>query len=1111
MRISRGLCHAVLCVFVTCGAAWGQAISVTQVQGTVQDSTGAVLPGVTLTMTQTDTGLMRTTTSEQDGRYIFPALPVGPYRLEAMLDGFSKHVQSGIVLQVNVNPTIVITMQVGAVSDSISVTAKASLVETQSTGVGQVIDQKRIEELPLNGRDVTQLILFTGAAVEGRTTRTNYPGTAFPSIAGGSTGTVAYSLDGGTHNDPLNNGNLPLPFPDALGEFKVETSSLPAQYGYHSTGAINAITKAGTNQIRGSGFEFLRNYHFNAKQAFTDARDTINRNQFGLTLGGPVIANKLFYFGGYQGTVQRSATSFTATVPTPAMLQGDFSTVASASCRTAGQFNLPAALGFVNNRIDPGRLNPVAVKAASYLPVNLADPCGVVRYTGHAPNNNPTEHQVVARADYQMDSRQSMFVRLFNTHLETPTGDPGENPLLISATGQSSNVMSLVLGHAYVVGSNMVNQFRATLNKNIQTIKLNSYFTWPELGVKNIYTVPSPDYPKFISGLNVGTGTAGFALGSTPSRQPYQTVQLSDDVSMTLGGGAHQIAYGGNWIDLRAFAVNEIGRNGTFAFNGTRVGGGLAMADFLLGLPVSFTQTAPVLSNQQQTIFGLYVQDTWRAARRFTVNAGVRWDPMFAHVQPLDVAYYVSEEALQKGIKSTVYPNAPAGTLFKGDPGGPTGNRYYNNQLLNFSPRLGIVYDPRGDGRMSIRASYGLFYDIPSMAYDQFGFARPLGMQITRANPLFDDPWQGYAGGSPFPRVIGQGTGAEWPFPGVLTISYRPDTRAPYVHQWNLSVEKQVASWLLSATYLGNTTIHLWTDYNPNPTLPLAVTGPCVIAGVTLNPCAASATGAAINVEARRRLNVLNPAEGKFYGTVGILDDGGTAMYEGLILSTRGRFGNLLNTTTNFTWSHCVTDPYTTGLGIAGFQYSQPNDRRADRGTCTGQRNRVLNFTVLANTPRAGGPTTQALIGNWQAALLGRIQSGTWFNAITGSDRALTATSGQRPNQVLDDPYAANQSAELWLNPAAFAQPALGTYGNMSVNSLLGPKNIQLDLALSRTFDIGGGRRVEARVEAFNFLNLLNLNNPNTSLLSQDFGKIHVGTTGAQAPRIMQFALKYAF
>ena len=515
MRISRGLCHAVLCVFVTCGAAWGQAISVTQVQGTVQDSTGAVLPGVTLTMTQTDTGLMRTTTSEQDGRYIFPALPVGPYRLEAMLDGFSKHVQSGIVLQVNVNPTIVITMQVGAVSDSISVTAKASLVETQSTGVGQVIDQKRIEELPLNGRDVTQLILFTGAAVEGRTTRTNYPGTAFPSIAGGSTGTVAYSLDGGTHNDPLNNGNLPLPFPDALGEFKVETSSLPAQYGYHSTGAINAITKAGTNQIRGSGFEFLRNYHFNAKQAFTDARDTINRNQFGLTLGGPVIANKLFYFGGYQGTVQRSATSFTATVPTPAMLQGDFSTVASASCRTAGQFNLPAALGFVNNRIDPGRLNPVAVKAASYLPVNLADPCGVVRYTGHAPNNNPTEHQVVARADYQMDSRQSMFVRLFNTHLETPTGDPGENPLLISATGQSSNVMSLVLGHTYVVGSNMVNQFRATLNKNIQTIKLNSYFTWPELGVKNIYTVPLRTTPS----SSAGSTSAPAPLDSRSARR----------------------------------------------------------------------------------------------------------------------------------------------------------------------------------------------------------------------------------------------------------------------------------------------------------------------------------------------------------------------------------------------------------------------------------------------------------------------------------------------------------------------------------------------------------------------------------------------------------------
>ena len=1099
------------------GLAAAQAISVSQVQGTVQDSTGAVLPGVTVTMTQTATGLVRTTTSDTDGRYLFQALPVGPYRLEASLDGFRPYTQTGVVLQVNVNPTIPIRMELGALTDAVTVEASTVMVETQSTGIGQVIDSERIVELPLNGRDVTQLIVMTPAAVEGRSTRTNYPGTSFPALAGGTTGSVAIALDGGTHNDPLNNGNLPLPFPDALQEFKVETSSLPAMYGYHSAGAVNAVTKSGTNSFSGSVFEFFRHDVFNARAAFALEKEQLERNQFGGTLGGPILADRLFFFGAYQGTVQRSISSFTATVPTAAMLQGDFTRVTSPACRTAGQLNLPAALGFSGNRIDPSRLHPIAVNIArSYLPIDQANECGVVRYTGHSPNSNPTEHQIVTRVDFQMSARQSMFVRFYNTHLETPTGDPSENKLLIATTGQSANVASLVVGHT-IAGRNLVSQFRATGNKNVQTIKVPSYFTWPELGIQNIYAVGPPDYPKFISGLNVGAGAAGFSLGSTPSRQPYQTLQLSEDLSLTMGGGAHQINFGGNWIDLRAFAVNEINRNGGFSFNGAR-SGGLALGDFLLGLPSTFTQTAPVLSNQRQTVLGFYVQDIWRMNPNVTINAGLRWDPMFAHQQPLDVAYYISEDALRQGIKSTRFPNAPAGTLFRGDPGGPTGDRYYNNKLSNFSPRIGLVVDPGGDGRMAVRAGYGLMHEIPSMAYDQFGFARPLGMQVTRNNPLFEDPWAGFAGGNPFPRVIGQfGPEAEWPFPGILTISYKPDTKNPYIHQWNLSVERQIRNaWLVSAAYLGNRTIHLWTDYNPNPTLPLGITGPCVIGGQTFNPCAANpVTGAPINVEARRRLNVLNPGEGRFYGTVGILDDGGTAYYNGLILTARGRFGNLFNATANYTWAQCISDPYTVGLGISGFQYTQPDNRRADRGKCIAHRDKVFNFTVLAGVPVLDNRVAQALAGDWRIALSGRVMSGTWFNATTGLDRALSQTPNQRPLQVSENVYADDKSADLWLNPAAFAQPALGTYSDIGVNNLLGPKAVMFDVALTRLVRFGT-RQVELRAEAFNVFNIVNLANPNANLNSPDFGKIHVGTTGTAGgslgqPRIMQFAVKYLF
>src|SRR4051812_2880072 len=346
------------------------AQAVSEVQGIVQDGTGAVLPGVDVKMTQTETGLVRTTVSGQDGGYLLPALPPGPYRLEASLQGFRNYVQRGIVLQVGVNPRIVVTLEVGPVSDAITVNANAPLVETQSTAVGRVVEQARIEQLPLGNRDITQLITFTaGAAVDGRTTRGNYGtgaagsygATAFPSLAGGITGSVGFSLDGGTHNDPLNNGNLPLPFPDAIREFKIETSSLDAQYGYHSSGAVNVVTKSGTNGVHGNLFEYGRNSKFNAQQAFTTVKPPSHRNQFGGTFGGPLVNDKLFYFGAYQGTLQDQVDPLTATVPTSAMLLGDFSTAMSAACRATGQLNLSPTLGFAGNRIDPSRLNPIAV------------------------------------------------------------------------------------------------------------------------------------------------------------------------------------------------------------------------------------------------------------------------------------------------------------------------------------------------------------------------------------------------------------------------------------------------------------------------------------------------------------------------------------------------------------------------------------------------------------------------------------------------------------------------------------------------------------------------------------------------------------------------------
>src|SRR3989475_11056365 len=337
---------AFLFCILTCIGAWGQ--STAQVSGAVKDQTGAVLPGTEVTMTQTETGLMRTTVTDETGSYSLPNLPIGPYRLEASLPGFRSYAQSGIVLQVGSNPVINIVLQGGQVSAAVEVQANAALVETRSAAVGQVMENVRILELPLNGRQVTDLMVLSVAAVGGgaqptgtATSGRNYP-TESISVGGGLNNGLVYILDGGTHNDPYNNLNLPLPFPDALQEFKVETSALPAQYGQHSSAAVNAVTKSGTNEFHGDLFEFVRNGALNARNAFALTRDNLKRNQFGGTIGGPIVNNKLFFFAGNQTTIQRSTPSDSIMyVPTPAMLAGDFTAITLPACNTAGrQINL---------------------------------------------------------------------------------------------------------------------------------------------------------------------------------------------------------------------------------------------------------------------------------------------------------------------------------------------------------------------------------------------------------------------------------------------------------------------------------------------------------------------------------------------------------------------------------------------------------------------------------------------------------------------------------------------------------------------------------------------------------------------------------------------------
>ena len=1113
-RFLTAICVAIVVCLAFGFTAFAQSVS--QISGTVKDATGLGVAGAQVTATQTDTGIVRTTVSSASGTYSLPSLPIGPYRLEVRKEGFTTFVQNGIVLQVDTSPTIDPALTVGAVSQSVQVEAAATMVEGHSSGVGQVVNQQQVVDLPLNGRQVTQLITLAGGAntvasgfgqapaVGNLMSSKNYPNEALVSVAGGMLNGTTYLMDGGTHNDVFNNLNLPLPFPDAIQEFKVETSALPAEYGQHSAGAVNVVTKSGGNEIHGDAFEFVRNGYFNARDYFAPVNDNLKRHQFGGTVGGPIEKNKLFFFAGYQGTLIRSAPAATpAVIPTPSMLAGDFRAYES-QC-----FKTPQTLGgpYVGNVLPSQLVSPQAVAMASHFPIG-PEPCGNTTYTMIA---NQNEHMGLAKIDYQINAKQSFFGRYFGTHSLVPSSFTGTE-LSVQNAGTDDEVNSLVLGHTYILGPGALNSFRATLDRDGITKFQVPILTPSGIGVQGIYE-PLPNY----SNINI-TGDFNSAGGfATPGLVNTTTYQFSDDFSLIKG--SHDMKFGANFIRPMQATTFCVYCNGLFTFNGTDttdVARGLqgnSMADFVAGLLDSFTQINISHDNEKWNYIGLYAQDNWKVNSRLTVNYGLRWEPYLAgrllngQVSHFDMGNFLNN------VHSKVFPNAPAGTLYQGDPGFDTGGRPNQTSWLNFAPRLGVAWDPKGDGKTLIRASWGIFYDMPHTLFYYNYATEPLwGSGITRVNPPggFANPWLGYPGGNPFPTT--QNATSAYPQNGYYeTVPLH--VKNTYVEQWNLTLQKQFgSSWLLKASYMGSDTVHLWTDQELNPAV--YISGNCSAGQYGLKadgPCSNTS-----NTQARHYLTLLNPSQGPYYNGLENLDDGGTASYNALMVSAEHRFARRFSMLANYTWAHCIGDPQTTEL--SGPIYTVPSNRRFDRGNCSSVDVRQnFNLSAVVQSPHYSSKALRWVAGDWQLAPIVSAHTGSYFTVSTGIDNDLTGITPQRPNLKQADPYCANRGYTCWLNVGAFGSPSSGSFGNLGTNNLVGPNYFDLDLSLSRRFKIRERQNVEIRAEAFNIQNRVNFLNPASANLvggvitsatnSSNFGKILADTS----PRIMQFAVKYTF
>jgi hypothetical protein len=1100
MKRFRNFAFSALIILI--GApAWAQATA--QLSGTVQDESGAVLPGVTVTVTQTDTGFTRTVVTGDGGTYTLPNLPIGPYKLEASLQGFRSYARTGIVLQVGGAPVINIDLAIGGLEETVAVEGAAPLVDVQSAGISEVVEQERILELPLQGRQVTDLIVLAGAAVntgQAAGSRNRSDSVAI-SVAGGMRTGVAYTLDGAMHNDHYDNLNMAFPFPDALQEFQVATGGLSAENGMHSGASVNAVTKSGTNRFSGVAFDFLRHHGFNATDPYATidangkrANDGLVRNQYGGTFGGPIVSDKLFFFGGYQGTRTRQTPAANLSwVPNAAMLAGDFTVRASPACNSGRQITLRAP--FVNNRVDPSLLNPAALALAKHLPTTT-DPCGQITYSVPLDND---DGQAIVRVDHQLSQNQSIFARYLDTwENRKPTYSRTGNVLTVKAAFGAPKQLhehATALGHTIVLGPNVVNAFRVTWNASGNHLNdpPEPFFDAPSLGIKLHTYVPGS------MAVNV---TDGFSFsGGQSVRVQIAKAAYQVDNQLNVVRGRHQLGFGANvsywWLDSTDYGNS----NGTFDFQGRQTG--LGLADFLTGRLDRLQHGAPSNIDMSQWYVGTFVQDAWRATDRVTLNMGLRWEPYLGQTFLNGAVSNFVLANFRKGVKTTKYQNAPPGLVYPGDPGFD-GKKGINTQWLDFSPRVGVAWDLAGDGRTAIRSSYAMNYDFPT---SQFMYKPATGTPFSNRLLLtgalrFEDPYGDYPGGSPHPVKQPATFDADFPaFAQFLPIDQ--NINSTRVQQWNVTVEQQLGTgWLASVSYLGSYIDRLWGEVQENPGVFMGL-DPCTINGVRYTVCTTDS-----NLNQRRVLSLENPAAGAGFSYVSRIADVGTQTYRGLKLSFRRRAASGLGLAGNYTLSHCEADTYYSG---AWFQfeegYLKPDDPSFDRGNCVSNRRQVGNLSLSYQTPELTSAALRAVASNWRVSGIVSMHSGSWLTVTTTRDIAGTGITGQRVNQVSDDVYGA-KTLNSYLNRAAFEAPAPGTLGNHRNNSIEGPGYWTIDMALTRLVTVADRKTVELRAEVFNLLNNFNWGNPASSFDSANFGRI---TSLSGSPRIMQFGIKFGF
>lgn len=1036
------------------------------ISGYVRDASGATVPGVAVNLTHEQTGARRQISANEEGFYQFLALVSGTYTLEAELRGFKTYLNRNVVLTADQNLRADIQLAVGDVSEAVQVTAAASVVDTRSSTLATVIDDRRIVELPISGRNVVSLASLlpgvTQVSSPSNSDVTHARGGSSMTVNGGRANQSYYTLNGTFFSNPSRNTGLNVPPPDAVQEVRIQTSNFSAEGGRNTGAVVSVVTKAGTNQFHGAAWEFHRNSALNARNFFLPRKPSERQNQFGAAAGGPISPNKLFIFGAYEGVRdRRAATEVNAFPPTAAERAGDFSQLSRQLVDPYSGQPLPG------NRIPSSLLDPVATNLLKYIP---NAPAGG-RLSGIAPAPRDA-NLVMSRGDWTISDRQMLFAHYYvsQNQLAAESLEFGSN--IPGWMGRSQRVRNQNAGinHTYIFSPRLLNQITLGYTRSVSA-------DLPSITRKNA-ELGFIGFPDYIDGGATQFRVSGrFNLNAGG---PVKFLSNNYDINETLTWttGKHTMKFGFQYLDLSFF--QSFLSPPAFNFNGTRTGD--AFADFLTGAYRTASLPFGVRVNDSlSSYYAGFFQDDFKVTPRLTLNYGLRYEVMMPWV---DKADRINTVDITPGAQSKVVPNAPPGLLFVGDL--PRG--LYKTDRNNFGPRFGFAWDVLGDGKTAVRGAYGVFYEMANAD------------TVAQENPPFAGSKQLVNGrlvqpglGTTLPPVAPNAGNFEFVYP-INNFFMDLGIRSPYVQQWNFSVERQVGNDIsVQASYVGKVG-HKLQALRP---FNVAVFQPG-------------------NDEQGRPLSTLEnaPQRAPFHpGIYGnqmlVLSGAFNQSYHGGQLRVDKRFSHNFSVMGSYTYGKSLDDSSTTSLGGC---ISNPYDLRSDRGRSQFDARNAAAVTWFWTPVRSQPGFFRRMFGGWNLTGIHRVRSGYPITFYNGDDVALGADlcggAEQHPNLVRNPQRSHASRGDMvakFFDTAAFQTPQRGYYGSAGRNILSGPASISSDLSVLKSFVVWNETRVEFRAELFNAFNQVNFTRVRTTMTDPNFGRIDQAAAG----RSIQFALKY--